>query len=40
LTHSSPDQHIISLDAIYASHPLNEHTLLARLERQAFRSLD
>jgi predicted O-methyltransferase YrrM len=34
LTHSSPDQHIISLDAIYASHPLNEHTLLARLERQ------
>ena len=28
------DQDIVSLDAIYASHPLNERTLLARIERQ------
>jgi predicted O-methyltransferase YrrM len=34
LTESPGDQDVISLDAIYASHPLNERTLLARLERQ------
>jgi hypothetical protein len=34
LTQSSGDQDVIGLDAIYASHPLNERTLLARLERQ------
>jgi len=34
LTQSPRDQDVISLDAIYASHPLNERTLLARAERQ------
>jgi SAM-dependent methyltransferase len=34
LTESSRDQDVINLDAIYASHPLNERTLLARTERQ------
>jgi protein-L-isoaspartate O-methyltransferase len=34
LTQSRRDQDVISLDAIYASHPLNERTLLARTERQ------
>ena len=34
MTRSPRDQDVISLDAIYASHPLNERTLLARIERQ------
>jgi SAM-dependent methyltransferase len=34
LTESFRDQDVINLDAIYASHPLNERTLLARTERQ------
>ena len=34
MTQSRGDQDVASLDAIYASHPLNERTLLARLERQ------
>jgi protein-L-isoaspartate O-methyltransferase len=34
LTQSPGDQDVTSLDAIYASHPLNERTLLARIERQ------
>jgi predicted O-methyltransferase YrrM len=34
LTQCPRDQEIVSLDAIYASHPLNERTLLARIERQ------
>ena len=34
MTQSPGDQDVISLDAIYASHPLNERTLLARIERQ------
>jgi predicted O-methyltransferase YrrM len=34
LTQPSRDQDVINLDAIYASHPLNERTLLARTERQ------
>ena len=34
MTQSPRGQDVISLDAIYASHPLNERTLLARTERQ------
>jgi predicted O-methyltransferase YrrM len=34
LTQSSRDQDVVRLDAIYAAHPLNERTLLARTERQ------
>ena len=34
MTQSSRDQDLVNLDAIYASHPLNERTLLARTERQ------
>ena len=34
MTLSPRDQDVINLDAIYASHPLNERMLLARVERQ------
>ena len=34
MTQCPRDHDIVSLDAIYASHPLNERTLLARIERQ------